>query len=112
MDSIDAARFQWDDGERRLKEAAASKGSMEMVTAKLIEELRRRLGGPFMASELVTLYEQGTDWCLELAMAAAPSNPEAWDGLTVADAAFGRYLREATDYAGGRIVQPYERDQS
>jgi hypothetical protein len=32
----------------------------------------------------------------------APDDPYAWDARTVADAAFARYLREATDFAGGR----------
>ena len=36
----------------------------------------------------------------------APGNPEAWDLTTVAGAAFARYVREASDYAGGaRIVR-------
>ena len=43
---------------------------------------------------------RGTDWCLDLAMHGA-GGPWAWDGGTVADAAFARYLREAVDYAGG-----------
>ncbi|GAC1527154.1 MAG: hypothetical protein NVS2B6_14840 [Thermoleophilaceae bacterium] len=37
-----------------------------------------------------------------LAIAIAPDDPAAWDAAIVADAAFGRYLREAADYAGGR----------
>jgi hypothetical protein len=39
---------------------------------------------------------------LEVAMADAPQDPWAWDSSLVVDAAFGRYLREAVDYAGGR----------
>jgi hypothetical protein len=35
-------------------------------------------------------------------MKAAPEDPWAWEAGIVTDAAFGRYLREATDYAGGR----------
>ena len=31
-----------------------------------------------------------------------PEQPYAWDVRVVADAAFARYLRGATDYAGGR----------
>ena len=84
---------------------------LERVTEQLVQELRRRLGGPFLAAELLGLYEAGTDWCMEFAVSAAPSDPAAWDGATVTDAAFGRYLREATDYAGGRIVAPFEREQ-
>ena len=70
----------------------------------LVAELRRRLGGRFSAEELAQLYERGTSWCLQLAMSTAPEDPWAWDSGIVVDAAFGRYLREAADYAGGRRV--------
>ena len=67
-------------------------------------ELRRRLGGPFTAGELADLYEvQGTGWVTELASLAAPDAPWAWD-QRIADAAYARYLREASDYAGGRRI--------
>ena len=67
-----------------------------------MHELRRRLGGPFTTDELAALYgEQGTDWCFEIATRVAPNTPEAWDLTTVAGAAFARYVREASDYAGG-----------
>ena len=36
-------------------------------------------------------------------MRAAPDNPRAWEAQVVADAAFVRYLREARDFAGGRL---------
>ena len=39
---------------------------------------------------------------MQTAMNVAPDAPWAWDSSVVADAAFGRYLREASDYAGGR----------
>lgn len=106
MDRIEAARFQWLEGERRLAAAESDRMALELVTDRIVEELRRRLGGPFTADELAGLYEEGTDWCFELALATAPGSPAAWEGSTVADAAFGRYLREASDYAGGRIVHP------
>ncbi len=70
----------------------------------LVAELRKRLGGRFTAEELAELYERGTSWCLQLAMDAAPEDPWAWDSAVVIDAAFARYLREATDYAGGRLI--------
>ena len=88
--------------------AESDRMALEVVTDRIVEELRRRLGGPFTASELAELYAQGTDWCFELALQTAPGSPAAWEGSTVADAAFGRYLREASDYAGGRIVQPLD----
>ncbi len=75
---------------------------MERVTDALVAELRRRLGGRFSSDELVALYERGTSWCLQIAMTVAPQEPSAWDSGVVVDAAFARYLREASDYAGGR----------
>jgi hypothetical protein len=36
-------------------------------------------------------------------MRVAPEDPWAWDAALVVDAAFARYLREAADFAGGRL---------
>jgi hypothetical protein len=38
-------------------------------------------------------------------VATAPEDPHAWEAATVADAAFSRYVREASDFAGGRRTQ-------
>jgi len=101
--SFENAIYQWRAGERRLRAAAPEQVSLlERVTAVLVAELRRRLGGRFSSEELVQLYEQGTGWCLQAAMKTAPEHPWAWEAGVVVDAAFGRYLREASDYAGGR----------
>lgn len=93
----------WREGQRRLARAEpAVKPAMERVTDALVDELRRRLGGPFTSDELAGLYvERGTDWCFDIAARVAPTTPEAWDMTTVAGAAFSRYLREASDYGGG-----------
>jgi hypothetical protein len=37
-------------------------------------------------------------------MDIAPDDPWAWDSRVVVDAAFARYLREAADFAGGRLI--------
>ena len=101
--SFETAFYQWQQGERRLQAAPPDRRALlERVTDALVAELRRRLGGRFAADELVTLYEDGTAWCLQLAMRLAPEDPWAWEAGVVVDAAFGRYLREAADYAGGR----------
>jgi hypothetical protein len=102
---FETALPQWQDGLRRLQGAPADERALlERVTERVVEELRRRLGGPFTTDELVELYDGGTSWVTDVAVAVAPENPEAWDVRTVGDAAFGRYLREATDFAGGRRV--------
>ncbi len=101
--SFENAIYQWQRGERRLGEAPAERRLLlERVIAELVSELRRRLGGRFSADELVQLYGHGTAWCLQAAMNVAPDDPWAWDSSVVVDAAFARYLREASDYAGGR----------
>jgi hypothetical protein len=105
--AFEIAIDQWREGERRLRSAPADqRPALDRVVDRLVAELRRRLGGPFRVDELVELYNRGTSWTLDLAYAAAPRAPWAWDARTVTDAAFHRYLREATDFAGGRRVEP------
>ncbi len=94
----------WREGVRRLNQSdPAVRPAMERVVDALVDELRRKLGGPFTSDELAQLYaEQGTDWAFDVATRVAPRTPEAWDMTTVAGAAFARYLRAAVDYGGGR----------
>ena len=100
----------WRDGLRRLESAdPAVRPALDRVVEALVLELRRRLGGPFTTDELAALYlGQGTDWCFEIAVRVAPREPAAWDLTTVAGAAFARYVRQASDFAGGGRV---ERDE-
>jgi hypothetical protein len=101
--AYDTAIEQWREGTRRLDEAPRQQRDvLERVVARIVSELRRRLGGAFTAEELAELYDEGTGWCVDLAVATAPDAPYAWDARIVADAAFARYLRRAADYAGGR----------
>jgi hypothetical protein len=103
---FDEAISLWREGEHRLAAAnPAERPALERVVERIVDELRRRLGGTFTAQELATLYgTEGTDWCFELAARAAPDQPTAWDLTTVAGAAFARYLREASDWGGGRRI--------
>jgi hypothetical protein len=101
--AFENALAQWQEGLRRLAEAPPEEQRvLERVTQAVEAELRRRLGGSFTTAELVELYDQGTDWTVDLAVRVAPEAPYAWDVRTVGDAAFGRYVRAATDFAGGR----------
>ena len=94
----------WQEGVQRLRESdPRDRDASERVVEELLNGLRRRLGGQFTVSELARLYlDQGTDWCFDVAVRAAPGTPSAWDVTTVAGAAFARYAREAVDYATGR----------
>ena len=104
-DPFQNAVYQWRDGERRLRAAPpGQRRTLERIVDRVVAELRRRLGGRFRAEELVALYDEGTTWVIEIATSTAPNDPEAWDSRIAADAAFARYLREASDYAGGRLV--------
>ena len=100
---FETALDQWQRGSQRLDKAPADeRDALERVTKRIEQELRRRLGGPLTSDELVGLYDQGTGWCADLAASTEPAAPYAWDVRIVADAAFANYLREATDFAGGR----------
>jgi hypothetical protein len=90
---VENALFQWEDGERRLAEADDS--SYRRATRELLEELRKRLGSTFTLEELADLYASAPDLGTE----------PAW----LVDAAFGRYAREASDFAGGRHLSDAER---
>jgi hypothetical protein len=97
------ALFEWEEGQRRLIAIApAERRPYERVCERILDELRRRLGGAFTTAELAELYAAGTDWCLPIAVSTAPEHPATWDASIVADAAFWRYVREASDFAGGR----------
>jgi hypothetical protein len=105
VSGFDYAIQQWQQGERRLSQAPVERSRLlQGITDRLVVELRKRLGGRFSAEELAALYDRGTSWCLQLAMDSAPDDPWAWDSRIVIDAAFARYLREASDYAGGRLI--------
>ena len=105
-DTFETAVYQWTEGERRVADAPPEhRATLDRVLERAVAELRRRLGGPFTSGELARLYdEQGTRWVIDIAAAVAPEDPWAWD-QRVADAAFARYLREASDYAGGRRLE-------
>jgi hypothetical protein len=109
---VDTAIALWRDGERRLHAVEPDRRrGMERVADRIVDELHRRLGGPFTSVELAALYSAGTDWCLDVALATVPDDPGAWDAQTIGDAAFARYVREASDWAGGRRRLPEEAEE-
>lgn len=93
--ALENAVSQWEEGERRVREDPTLEGPV----AKVLEELRRRLGSTFEIGELADFYAQDTDWASDLAR----SRSAGADAVHVVDAAFGRYAREAADYGGGRV---------
>jgi hypothetical protein len=103
---IENARFQWEDGERRLRQAdEQTRSDLERATWAVLDELRRRLGSTFTVQELATLYASGTDWADDIAHGKRAGS----DSGAVVDAAFNRYAREAANFAGGRMRSDDER---
>ncbi len=104
-DAYETASYQWSQGERLLRDAPPQRRrALDRIVEQVVAELRRRLGSRFTTDELVALYDQGTTWVIDIATRTAPDDPEAWDPRICADAAFARYLREASDFAGGQRV--------
>lgn len=102
--AIENALFQWEDGEARIRDAAAGDvRELDRAARLVVEELRRRLGGSFTLGELADLYGGGTDWVRDEVQRRFPDAPSA-----AVDAGFFRYARSATDYAGGRRREPGE----
>jgi hypothetical protein len=97
--ALENALFQWQEGERRVRDTPDPGGAaLERAVEVVVHELRRRLGSAFLVGELAALYAEDTDWATELAHRQATGV----DSAAVVDAAFSRYAREASDYAGGR----------
>lgn len=111
--SLEQVHALWLEGQRRLEEADPDlRAALERVVDALVDELRRRVGWSYRADELAERYlRDGTDWCLEVAVSAAPTLPDAWDLPTVVGAAFARMLRGAEDYGGGRRLGPRPEDE-
>jgi hypothetical protein len=105
---VETAIGLWQEGERRLRFAEPEERLvMERVADRIVDALHRRLGGSFTTDELAALYSAGgTDWCLDVALAASPDDSRGWDAQTIGNAAFARYVREASDWAGGRRRVP------
>ena len=96
--ALENALFQWEEGERRLREAGEPRRAvLERAVKVVLDELRRRLGSRFMLAELTELYAGSSDWASEVARSTFAGTESTW----AIDAAFARYAREAADYRGG-----------
>ena len=98
--ALDNAMLQWQDGEQRLRQSRpGEQAQLEGAVQGVLEGIRKRLGSSFRIAELAELYAQGTDWADDIAARHRAGS----DTGAVVDAAFGRYAREAADFAGGRM---------
>jgi hypothetical protein len=104
--SVENALFQWREGESRVAERPEpARADLERAAEAVVDDLRKRLGSSFVLDELVDLYGEGTDWATELATRRGAGT----DAAAVVDAAFARYAREASNFAGGRARERHER---
>jgi hypothetical protein len=101
--ALENAAFQWEEGERRLREVEEPRRAvLERAAGLVLDELRRRLGSRFSLQELTDLYAGAGDWGSEAARRVFAGTESAW----LVDAAFARYAREAVDYRGGARPEP------
>lgn len=95
--------MDWADAERRIaSHPPRERRLLDELTERVLDELRRRVGRPFVLQELAWAYEDGTTWAVEIITEAAPHDPWAWAPNLAVDAAFSRYARFAQDVGGGR----------
>jgi hypothetical protein len=88
--ALENAIFQWEEGERRVREAdPLDRVALQQAAERLLDELRKRLGSEFTIQELSDLYGSEPAW-----LTGTPA--------VAVDAAFARYAREAADFGGGR----------
>lgn len=100
--TLEAARQQWAEGNRRLESQASDPAVYERLLDQLeaaMEELRKRVGETFTLAQLADIYGGADAW-----MRDALEDRVAGPGWTrqlsiVQDAAFHLYARGATDYA-------------
>jgi hypothetical protein len=103
--ALENALYQWREGERRLAGTAEpARAELDGAVDRVVAELRKRLGSTFVLDELAELYGEGTDWATELLARRGAGT----DAATVVDAAFARYAREASNFAGGRHREQHE----
>jgi hypothetical protein len=100
---IDSARYQWDEGRRRLESEAREPARYDELVAlveAVLDELRRRIGETFTIAELAEAYDGAEDWVREAIDREAEPRARAGvrDTALVQDAAFARYSVGASDY--------------
>jgi hypothetical protein len=99
--SVEAARQQWAEGNRRLESHASDPDAYRRLLYQLeiaTEELRKRVGETFTLADLAHAYEASDEWMREAMEERAAAPDWARQVSVVQDAAFHLYARGATDY--------------
>lgn len=99
--SVDAARQQWEEGNRRLESQASDPDLYLRLLEQLevaSEELRKRVGETFTLAQLADAYGNSDDWLREAVGERVRATGWQRQLAVVQDAAFHLYARGATDY--------------
>jgi len=101
MSSVNVARQQWEEGNRRFESQA---GNPELYLPLLeqldvvLEELRKRVGERFTLEQLADVYGGSDRWLKEAVEERMDSPGWIRELSVVQDAAFHNYAKGATDY--------------
>jgi hypothetical protein len=102
---LQAARYQWEEGARRLAEARTDPPRYRQLASlvdAVVDELRRRVGQTFTLAQLAEAYRGSEEWVRDVVVEGTPrrgARAGLPDSSVVQDAAFAQYSRGATDYA-------------
>ena len=103
---VENAVLQWEDGYALVRQARAQGGQRATALGRLVmgieRELRKRLGSRFSVDELAHVYREQADALLDHVLAELPGGRTVADAAAACDAAFYLYMREASDFGGGR----------
>ena len=99
MTTVDSARHDWEEGQRRFEAEALDAARAAALHAQRDEELRRRVGSTFTRAELAAAYADSDWWLSEVIEERVPSRGWARTASVAGDAAFHVYSRQALDYA-------------
>jgi hypothetical protein len=103
---VENAVLQWEDGYARIRAARAEGAVGQHVLGRVVvaveRELRKRLGSRFSVDELARLYRDQAEALLDRATAKMAQDESLADASAACDAAFYLYMREASDFGGGR----------
>jgi hypothetical protein len=100
--SVEAARQQWADGNRRLESHATEPDVYRRLLVQLevaMEELRKRVGETFTLAQLAETYDAADGWMREAVEERAAAPGWSRQLSVVQDAAFHLFARGATDYS-------------
>ena len=100
---LDSARYQWEEGARRLRAEAGDpvryRQLCDLVDA-VVGALRRHVGQHFTMAELASVHAEAEDWVRDVVLEALPPKARVGirDASLVQDVAFGLYARGAGDF--------------